>query len=163
MWCHTWLYTKSHKETKNFYKQITDGVIELLDTLKKDGFSDDPYHPKNAYQMVKDESDIYLPLLSNVNNDKELLEIIEKYGLEWFIYERGDEPRLEIIDGVLYADFEGDHDVFRYREDYPDDKLYSYDDCIKFMNTHNCEVYKDTIDRLKRFWSNNPDWVIIFW
>lgn len=71
-----------------------------------------------------------------------------------------DEEITEFIDNKgLYIADTGFHDVFR-KYDYPNDILFSLDESLEYINS--CDVFEDTVGRLKEFWSKYPNGMINF-
>lgn len=73
------------------------------------------------------------------------------------------EYSIEMFGVDKYTDIDTPHDLFRIGR-YPDDKLLSYEQTMHFIKQNEkkmsfCENWED---RLKQFWSKNPNGVIEF-
>lgn len=68
----------------------------------------------------------------------------------------------EICNGVLYVDTQNlPHDIFRIGG-YPNDKLFSLDETLQFCEKKNISLSEDQINRLTKFWAENPIGMIEF-
>ena len=125
----------------------------------KDFYNNDLNKCLEAQKDTINFSNIKIKGVSNGNYQKEVW-----YHQDEFLSEYQDEFLSEYIEGKgLYIDDTGFHDVFR-KYGYPDDKLFSLDETLSYINNpeNNCEIYENTIERLKEFWNKYPDGMIMF-
>lgn len=110
-----------------------------------------------AYKWSQEEIEFTLAVF------KKQYRMVENNYCQKAIWNHQPENVSEYINNVYYVNSEY-HDVFRVTG-YPNDTLYSYQECLEFIDNYNKKhninipVFKE---RLKEFWDKYPDGIIKF-
>lgn len=167
MGCHTWYYKKINPQPT--YDEVRTQVLGRfvqgnIDLYQKmiDGTLDADL--KDAYPEWNEEyGRKYLPIM---NRTKRMIEGGYCKVAVCKRYEHKDNyfAMTEYVDGVFYVSTDDlPHDLFR-RHDYPEDKLFSLEQTMKFISNWKdrmsfCDGWEDSV---KKFWLENPDGMIEF-
>ena len=158
MGCHTWFYRKIERTQEEAKENCLNGLKEAKElnlNILKDRFyngidwsewSEDTLRWDDAVlerkiRMV--ENNLCQKAVWNYQSDEDLTEFVEDKG--------------------LYIEDTGFHDVFR-KYGYPDDKLFSLDETLEYLNNpkNECVFDENSIIRLKEFWKKFPNGMIEF-
>lgn len=165
MGCHTWFFKKidtpPYKEMKKFvvdtYKRSVSDLTRWID------------NPTDAeyLEMVSVYTDWTIEAINKWRDaDARRVRMIEA-GLckqavmnKFCMYSDG---LKEFYNGNLYDDVDGYHDLFR-KYGYPEDRLFSLEETLEYINDpkNECQTYDKTVERLTKFWTENPDGMITF-
>jgi hypothetical protein len=175
MGCHTWFYNKVNRP-------IEEARRLAIEEIEKDRKSwqeivDNDYSGVGLEDWRQWEKDG--PGEGHIENWIKVLErqkrMVEKGFCNAAVYNR--QPGItRVIDDELYQEVEGSyHDVFR--RSYTDDVIKSFDEAIEYLEENDDKIrYAKTIfdktpreeskaeaiERLKKFWEEYPEGIIIF-
>jgi hypothetical protein len=159
MGCHTWFFRKIESPPKETIIKVVGEFIskelDFLNRLINDRESIDnnllESYPEKNIQFLLDEQ-------NRLNNGSMSDEELNDY------YCSQASNLIEYVEGRgFYSDGTGFHDLFR-KHGYPDDKLFSYEETLAYINDpkNECTVCDWTNDKLKEFWEKFPDGMIQF-
>jgi hypothetical protein len=165
MGCHTWFYKKTdtppYEEMKKFvvdtYKRSVNDLTRWID------------NPTDAeyLEMVAVYTDWTIEAITNWRDaDARRVRMIEAGLCKQAVMNKfcmyGDGLK-EFYNGNLYDDVDGYHDLFR-KYGYPEDRLFSLEETLEYINDpkNECQTYDKTVERLTKFWTENPDGMITF-
>jgi len=164
MGCHTWFKTKSKyslEEIRQIWIQQQKKWIQQ--------WEDYTFNPE-----LKEKR---LEIFTTEKTQKEFEYYLEVYKRQLRKVESG-HVKYSFVDNLLEGTDEGilyeyyndtifvdnrtmPHDIFRIGG-YPEDLLFSYDDTIKFIQKNNIEYDDIMLNKLKKFWDENPIGLIRF-
>lgn len=167
MGCHTWFYRKldiqpTYNDAKNFFiKRSKESINFYTRCIENPGkFENDfieSYRNTDIYtiEKMKHYINVIKRQLRLVENGYCKEAVLSKYDIYEYLKGHG-----------FYTDDGCPHDIFR-KYGYPDDKLFSFEDTLKYINDpeNDCHFIfskEETIKRLKDFWDKNPDAFIEF-
>jgi len=160
MGCHTWFYKKINISIDEARENVIRHRQDTVDSLKKSIENiKNPNHITD-YGITKKDA------IHVVKVFERQIRMIKKGLCNCAVFNKFDRGHIiEHIKGVgLYEEIDDFHDVFRVGG-YPDDKLFSLDDTIEYINNKNCYFdtdMSDTVNTLKEFWDKYPDGMILF-
>lgn len=147
--CHTRFYKKIERTQEEAKKSCITGLDHYLnyinDIVKKDDLAKERFQQyakviKRQIRVV--EKGLCQRAVWNHQYDKHLTKYVDKKGL------------------YKVTDY---YDVFR-RNSCPDDKLFSLEEALNYIDDPNnkCDIFPNTIEKLKEFWEKYPDGMIRF-
>ena len=165
MGCHTWFYTKSKNQYD--YETAQKYVIEsyereiallkryLTDSLTKDEIEYGCFNIQDNKENVFNTLQIYERKLRLVSNGFCKVATMTRFSVtgckEYFISRTKQ----------FYVETKY-HDIFRV-SNYPNNVLLSLEETLKFIDAHEIRyIHNDYLDRLKQFWLEYPEGVIVF-
>jgi len=173
MGCHTWFYKKievKEEDIVNSVIKMYENVIEYWNLFLYDPLSVDIYTQQTILEYPYIDDDF---ALNSIAIAERKIRMIKKGLCKEAIREKYCEVG-HVSDGLIdyvkgkgfYSDKGTTHDVFR-KYGYPDDKLFSYEETIKYIEDpkNECHLTKtldETKIELKKFWDKFPDGMIDF-
>lgn len=179
MGCHTWFYKKIEVTEKEVKENVTDylkGEIDFYDKLINRREEIDADILEAYPEWTVEFGQKYKPILERQ------LRMIEKGLCRVAMYNKykiSDYNNIHYFDKdkcTMYVSTDSlPHDTFRVTG-YPEDRLYSLEDTLNFLETNNNIYYRQyineskseeelkeiAIERLKEFWKQHPDGMIKF-
>lgn len=165
MGCHTWFYKRidspSFEEMKEAvlkkYKESIENCEKWLSNPDSDDYKSilEAYPEWNSNELRKWMS-VDLRKIKMIEGGYCRQAVVNKYCMF--------NPDIMIEhEGNFYVDVDDFHDVFR-KYGYPDDRLFSLQETISYINNpdNECTIYDFTREKLVDFWSLYPDGMIDF-
>lgn len=158
--CHTWFYKRverSYEEAKVIYITDSKKTIQRWEEICNN-VND---KSRIAYQWTQEQCERNLSILCRQ------LRMVEKRLCKVAVmnHQPDDEngTQYQFIRGNLYCTNDSlPHNIFRVRN-YPEDNLLSFQDTMRFCRVkYNVSLNDDQIERLRKFWYENPDGLIQF-
>jgi len=167
MGCHTWFHKKikgpSDEEVKTKIVEKIDKELDFLERIVIDRNSIDPdlleAYPEWTPEYSEQQKPYWVNLKSQIINGEmsinEMRDLYSDMTYEITYYVDGR--------GWFVSSGELPHDLFR-KYGYPDDRLFSLEETLDYINNpeNKCVVYEETIEDLKKFWSEHPEGMINF-
>lgn len=155
MGCHTWFYKKlemtQEEAKKNCLKSLRESEELNLEIIKSGDYT------KFGWEIK------YLEKLDAII--KRQIRMVSNDYCKRAVWNRVEfDNKLSIyVDGKGFYVEADAHDLFR-RGLYPDDKLFSYEETISYIEDpkNQCQVFEYTYEGLRKFWDECPDGLIEF-
>ena len=163
MGCHTW-----------FYKKV-DRTLEEAIKLAREKISADIELLKQAKNLEYEGSITVLnSFIENIDKGIYIFKAPLYYDSGWLeptgeeeeevtnIWEHQPESLCEFIEGKgFYVECGDFHDIFRVGM-YPEDKLFSKQECLDFVESKYIKLTTDQLEELNAFWNKYPEGMIEF-
>ena len=174
MGCHTWFYKKVDRTIEEARERYLSDLHESINSFQS--MLDDPSDQTKidlewTDEFIQEAIDIWKRQKRMVEKGLCNVAVMKKQPAD----ENGILYRF--VNGNLYCyHHELPHDTFR-RGDYPDDKLFSLEETLKYLEDNDDKIYyhysfldktrksvlkERAIKRLKKFWDEYPDGMILF-
>ena len=156
MGCHIWCFKRverTQEEAKQLFLKQKQKDINDWEEIVNNPLDE----CRVAYKWSQEEIEFTLAVF------KRQYRMVENNYCQKAIWNHQPDNVSEYINNVFYVNSEY-HDVFRVMG-YPDDTLYSYEECLEFIDNYNkkhntnISVFKE---RLKEFWDKYPNGIIKF-
>lgn len=162
MSCHTWFYKRVDMSYEEAREMVLKSMEEMVDWLEGP-----EYTKMLAEALEEDPYDTYISSMSDcLPVFKRQLRMIKAGLCKEAVMNKV--PDHEYINGKMYTGVEEYGNIFRVY-DYPEDILWSYEDCMLFIENRRLIEgtrvdmrHPNWQEELKKFWQEYPDGFIRF-